>query len=787
MVQTSLRERRRALLERADLRGSDFCRAYAAEADAWLGALADRATDGSPRRLALLAVGGYGRRELCPFSDLDVVLVHEGHKDVAAVADAIWYPVWDEGVHLDHSVRSPAEVLAAAGDDLRVALGLLDARVVWGDAKVAGPLVERARDLWRTRLATKWLTALAEQMGERRRRNGDVAFLLEPDLKESHGGLRDVHVLRAVAASAPLMGDYVDLDALGPPAELLTAARVELHRNAGRELDRLLLQEQDQVAAALGHADADALMAVIAGAGRRVAWVSHDAWRRRRLWEPAARRGRSLFARRTGHPPAPAAPVPPDEVEPGIVVGGGEVALTPAAGVAADSSLCLRLASVAAARELPIARGALHRLADKMPPLPDPWPPETRQALVRLLSTGHRAIDPLEALDHHGLLVRVLPEWAPVRNRPQRNAYHRFTVDRHLLEAAANAAGLTARVDRPDLLVVGALLHDIGKGSPGDHTDAGVVLVANITRRMGFSPADVGTLVDLCRHHLLLPDTATRRDLDDPATIERVAEEVGDRGTLALLGALTEADSLATGPSAWGTWKAGLVADLVDRADHRLAGAPVPHRRAWVTEDHRSMMDEVRAGGRPVVRLDPPQVVVAAPDRRGLLASVAGTLALHGLDVRSADVGGERGVATEVFTVEVGRGSWPDTARLRADLEAVLDDRLALEDELAAKERDYAGAGRPSMAHPVGQRVAMDQGASATATVVEVQAADELGLLHRVTRALFDCHLDVVSARVSTVGDAVVDAFYVRDMAGGKITDPAVLDRVRQSLLDVVG
>jgi [protein-PII] uridylyltransferase len=381
----------------------------------------------------------------------------------------------------------------------------------------------------------------------------------------------------------------------------------------------------------------------------------------------------------------------------------------------------------------------------------------------------------------------VLPEWAAVRNKPQRNAYHRYTVDRHLLETAANAAALSDRVDRPDLLVVGSLLHDIGKGFPGDHTLVGIELVDTITRRMGFPPADVETLKTLCRHHLLLPDTATRRDLDDPTTIETVAHAAGDRRTLELLGALTEADSLATGPSAWGSWKAGLVADLVDRAAQHLDGRYTasqtsPTGSAWVTDVHRRMMEEVRAGGRPAVLLDPPRVVVAALDRRGLLASVAGTLALHGLDVRSADATGENGVAAEVFTVEVGRGSWPDSARLREDLESVLSDRLALDDRLAAKARAYAGRHRPSAAHPVVPRVTVDNTASATSTVVEVRAPDELGLLHRVTRALFDCDLDVVSARASTLGDAAVDAFYVRDASGAKVTDPGGLELVERTL-----
>ncbi|HEX3946276.1 MAG TPA: HD domain-containing protein, partial [Acidimicrobiales bacterium] len=529
MAEVSLRDRRQGLLDRPELRGREFCRAYAAEADAWLAGLADRATQGSSRRLALIAVGGYGRGELCPYSDLDVVLVHEGHRDVARLADAIWYPVWDQGVHLDHSVRRPAEVLEAAADDLRVALGLLDARVVWGEARVAEPVLAKALELWQDRLAASWLPTLAQQMDGRRQHHGDLAFLLEPDLKDSHGGLRDVNVLRAVASSAPLLADYVDLGSLAPAVDLLTEIRVELHRSAGREMDRLLLQEQDHVAEVLSYPDADALMAAVAGAGRTVAWLCEEAWRRQRLWQPEVHRRRGRLGRRAGGVDAGKPDGPggragglPDgsadagEVEPGVAIVAGEVALTPAAPVAGDSSLPFRLAAVSAERSLPMARGALHRLADKMPAPPDPWPAETRQALVRLLVTGRPAVDAVEAMDHEGVLVQLLPEWAAVRNKPQRNAYHRFTVDRHLLEAAVNAAGLADRVDRPDLLVVGALLHDIGKGYPGDHTDAGVVLVRTIAERMGFPPADVDTLVAMCRLHLLLPDTATRRDLDDP-------------------------------------------------------------------------------------------------------------------------------------------------------------------------------------------------------------------------------------------------------------------------------
>ena len=473
-------------------------------------------------------------------------------------------------------------------------------------------------------------------MAERRRTAGDVAFLLEPDLKESHGGLRDVSVLRAISAYAPLLADYADLASLDEAASLLTTIRVELHRMAEREHDKLLLQDQDHVAAALGFPDADELMLAVSTAGRQIAWVSDDVWRRRRLWDPTPPPKRRF---RRGAPDARPLPAPAD-LGPDMVEVDGEIALTPLAPVSDDASLPLRLAATAAAHDRPIAKGSLHRLADRMPPPGDPWTPKTREALVALLGLGRPAVDKIESLDQHGLLVRLIPEWSAVRNKPQRNAYHTYTVDRHLLEAAALAAELTDTVERPDLLLVGTLLHDIGKGFPGDHTAVGMEVVERIRDAYGLRPADVEVLVDLVRHHLLLPDAATRRDLDDPTTIARVARAAGNRLTLHLLAALTEADSRATGPSAWGPWKAGLVAELVARTDRVLQGETAPAGPDPILAAHQDLIEEVRQTGLPSVSLQPPQVIVAAPDRRGLFSSVAGALALNGMNVRAANVSG---------------------------------------------------------------------------------------------------------------------------------------------------
>ena len=476
---------------------------YAAEADTWLSGLAERAAGDSRRHLALVAVGGYGRRSLCPYSDLDVVLVHNGYRDIKTVADGIWYPVWDEGVHLDHSVRRPSEVLSAAADDARVALGLLDGRLVWGEAKVAEPLLVKARAAWRDRLASKYLPLLELQMAERRATAGDVAFLLEPDLKESHGGLRDVIVC---APSRPSLHCWPTT-----PTWHRSRARPRCSPTSG--------------SSSTAWPDVSTTSCCSKTRIRwRTRWASrtrtHSCWPSRR---PAVRSPGSATTCGAGggsgtrpHPRsvASAAARPTragrphwSELGPDMVEVDGEIALTPLAPVSDDASLPLRLAATAAGLDRPIARGSLHRLADRMPPPSDPWTDETREALVALLGLGRPAVDKIESLDQHGLLVRLIPEWSAVRNKPQRNAYHTYTVDRHLLEAAALAAELTGRVERPDLLLVGALLHDIGKGFPGDHTAVGMEVVEHITTRMGFAPADVDILVDLVRH----PSPAARR------------------------------------------------------------------------------------------------------------------------------------------------------------------------------------------------------------------------------------------------------------------------------------
>jgi [protein-PII] uridylyltransferase len=448
---------------------------------------------------------------------------------------------------------------------------------------------------------------------------------------------------------------------------------------------------------------------------------------------------------------------------------------------AADPGLGLRAASAAAQHALVLAPGLLDRIAATGSDLPVPWPRDVRESFVALLGAGAAALPVWEAVDQAGLWDRWLPGWERLRALPQRNPVHRFTVDRHLVEAAIQAAALTRRVARPDLLLVGALLHDIGKGLPGDHTEQGMPLVAAMGERMGFDTDDVDTLVDLCRHHLLLPETATRRDLDDPATTAVVAEAVGTHERLDLLHALTEADARGTGPLAWTDWRAALIEELVALTHAVLRGEGLPRPIPPASVDRlvagEGLMVEVEAHP-PVWR-----VSVATHDRAGLLAVVAGVLSVHRLSVRAASVTTVDDRAVQTWTVTPEFGEPPGADTLREDLRAALEGRLDLRARLTARERAYPGR---SIAVPP-PRVDVHEGASDQATVVEVRAHDGPALLHRVASAIAGTGASVRSAQVATMGADALDVFYLVDRGGRPLARPVAAAVVGAILDELAG
>ena len=768
---------------RPDLQiGPAFRRARSDAADAFLAGLLPPVPG-----IALTAVGGYGRRELSPGSDLDVVLLHDvtlGAEEIAEIAEKIWYPVWDSGAKLDHSVRTVRQARELASTDLAVAAGLLDARLVAGDAELVAGIRAAVFADWR-REPQRRLGDLRREYAGRLERHGELAYRLEGDLKEARGGLRDSTMLRFISASW-----LVDVPHGAPERarEFLLDVRDALHGVSGRALDRLLLQEQDGVAAALREAgvlagtgpvevdadadadaelkaragelyssDADLLLRRVAEAAGTIAYAAETAWRQ----VDAVLVARNPARRPVRRPLAD-----------GVVEQDGEVYLARAAAPSRDPVLVLRAAAAAADSGLSFAPNTLRRLAEESAPLPRPWPRPAREAFAALLGSGPGLIPVWEALDRSGILHALLPEWRRIRSLPQRNSLHIHTVDRHTLETVAAAAGLTRRVDRPDLLLVAALLHDIGKGLPGDHSQVGARLTAELAPAFGFGPADVGVLTGLVRHHLLLPDLATRRDPDDPATLGTLLDALAELPcprleALRLLRALSEADSTATGPAAWNPWRAGLYRDLASRAEAALLGVDPP--AAEPSDPARSAELAARSRTEPdglLVEVEDARTVsVATADRIGLLAAVAGVLALRRLTIRAATTETVDGIAIQRWLVTADWSAALEN-RLREDLRTALAGTLDVAGRLATRD---AGERRTRLVAP--PSVAVLPHASASATVLEVRAHDAPGLLHRAAAALAATGVSVRSARISTLGAEAVDVFYVVDATGAPLSD----------------
>ncbi len=758
---------RKELLERPGRPNHGARKALVGLTDDWLTDLFV-AAGANEAGCALVAVGGYGRGDLSPGSDIDVLLLHPAGTRLGSIAEGIWYPVWDAGIKLDHSVRTPAEARRLAGQDLKVMLGLLDARTVCGDEKLTARLRTEVFGDWRA-LAPRRLDELRFRVRERTARSGELAHLLEPDLKESYGGLRDVTILRAIDASWVVDTQHRSLE---KPVETLLDTRDALHRATGRANDRLTLQEQIPVAKIMGDPDPDLLLRRVSAAGRVIAYSCDVAWHRvdRML---SSRRGNPIRRLRS--------PKRGDRspLADGVVIQDGEAVLAADARPDRDPVLVLRAAAAAAQAGLRLSPHAVERLARESAPMPQPWPATARDALVSLIGAGVATVPVWEALDQSGMITRLIPEWEVVRSAPQRNPVHRFTVDRHLVETAVNASSLTRWVTRPDLLLAGALFHDIGKGQPGDHTDVGVAIMTDLAPRLGFSPDDAAVLVSLVRNHLLLPETATRRDLADPATAALVASAVGNTEVLELLNALTRADAAATGPAAWSPWKAGLVDELVSRTRAALVGSPPPAPPPVLTAEQRALAAAegiqvlVESAGAGLW-----SVTVATDDRIGGLAAVAGVLALHRLAVSSASTETLGSRAVTVWTVHTDFGDPPGVERLRADVRLALAGALDVAGKLRSRAAAYSHLKAPNPPPP---RADVFPEASDRATVIEVRAHDAPGLLHTITSAISSTGVSIDSARVATLGSDVVDAFYL--VVDGQPPTNEQVETVRRAIL----
>ena len=710
----------------------------------------------SGKEIALAAVGGYGRGELSPGSDLDIVFLHSGKVSsghLKSFINDVLYPLWDKK-SVDHSVRTRSETREAAASDLRVATGLLDIRLIAGNADLVAAVQSDALDYWRKNTKEN-LAELHKSLQARHTRAGELAYLLEPDLKEARGGLRDIQALRAISLSAAIA---VPLEKISWAEATLNNVRESLHIASGRGKDRLLFQEQDKVAHLLNYPNADAMMSDVARAARSVDYLLSY------TWHSLEHKGKDGLGRILKRPRVAT-------VAKNVSASNREIVIDPFTSLDDDPVVGLRAAATAAQLGLPLSLDTCTELSENLKSgqgkLSTPWPREARELLITLIGAGEAMVGIFESLDQEEIIFEWIPEWMSVRSLPQRNALHRHTVDRHMVETAVHAAKLTRKVQRPDLLLFAALFHDIGKGGQEDHCVRGVRLIEPIAQRIGFDTKEIEILKNLVLHHLLLSSTATRRDLDDPATIQSIVSLIPDVSTLELLHALSIADGEATGSAGWSDWKAALVNDLVQRVKRAMAGAEVA-QQPEISDEQRAQAEKGQLRVTMEEHSSGYAVEVISPDKPGLLSIVAGVFNISRLDVKSARTK-TLGKSAVMYWIVTPEPHAPETSATKLhDLMAMaLVDSKDVEEKLFARAAAYASI--PSIPVP-DPEVEIFTDAATDATVIEVRSHDRPGLLFRIGAAITQSKIDIRSAIVTTLGAEAIDTLYVTELTGGPLS-----------------
>ncbi|HTQ45106.1 MAG TPA: [protein-PII] uridylyltransferase [Polyangiaceae bacterium] len=822
----------------------------------------------STKGLALGAVGSFGRGAVAMRSDADVALVVDPRevstKQATAFNEALLYPLWDATLSVGHQVMSTAEAIALAQKDLPTATALLDLRPLAGERALPEDLVAQAgAGLFAERELGAFIDRLVDEAAGRHERFGGSVYLLEPDVKSGAGGLRDLDGVRWAARARYRVGDdtWGDLVRVGvlvareaheiaSAEEFLWRVRNRLHARAGRKSDRLGFEEQEALALAMGYGDdraraAERLMQDYYLHARAITRARESLYERLR---PPRRRGKAVASDLGG----------------GVHVFDGQVTIAGTGELHGDPALALRLLSACvrlAAPVLPFARDAVARAAA------DPaWcerlraSPEAAAAFVELVchvpETKTRRGSIVAELHDVGLLLAMVPEFLPVTGRVHHDVYHVYTVDVHSVAAVDRlrqlargelaheyplASRLAAEIARPRPLFLATLLHDVGKGWPDasgsrkNHSKTGADLCERILPRLGLTPDEVDEARQLVLDHLLMYHVATRRDLDDPATIEEFCRNVKGREGLRDLYLLTVADLSTTSPTAMTSWKARMLDELYFAAEAHLAGhQPRADQarlervrdlavRAWpegekeLTAFLASMPERYLLANAPesiatharvaaargersatVQRVpsrhpEAAELCVVAADRPGLLASIAAAITANRLEVLAAQVYSReaaRGAeAVDLFWVRDREGGTAGVeqamSRLARDLEEVCAGRVRPEELLASRVGGTSPwRERPSPA--VLTEVQVDGRASPRHTVVEVFAKDRPGLLYTVAHGLHELGLSIALSKINTEGTRVADVFYVNELDGSRVLPGARYAAIHDALVRAV-
>jgi [protein-PII] uridylyltransferase len=875
--------------------GVEVARALSADVDSIVNAVAGPHLAQCPIPIAILATGGFGRCELAPYSDLDLLVLcpERPGREVSVLAEAILYPLWDAKVDAGHAVRSFDQALALPASDLAAATALLDARFLIGDSALADRFLGEFRARVAATAAEDFVSRLRAEQRARHSRFGDTIFLLEPDLKNGPGGMRDLCVGRWAAMARFGTSEPRELQAKGVMNDRLAVAfqaarewllrvRIAVHDAAGRRQDQLRFAMQEAVAPVLcrdakaGAGDirpavapaVEALMHQFHAHAKVVRRETERLLQRatlrddhRRTTVPVVlRHSGAASAAGGGSAPIVASSAAAGERDPSFVIRDGALEPVDESVFERQPSEMIRIFSAAIELDVPLALRTRELIAERAAAHGEALraDPDTGRRFVAFLSDTSDRSNPsrIEEMQDLGLLAAIMPEWEPSTGRVQHDIYHVYTVDQHALYAVGRLHALARgelsdefpvpsetiqEVQRPIAMVVGTLLHDVGKPYGKPHSDKGADLTVGIARRLGLDAEDIRRAEFLVRQHLVMGQMSQRRDLDDLGMIADFAKVCGDEENLRELYLLTFCDLSSVAPDNLTGWKETLLRDLYQRTLNFLRRGPdllgaeraeIVHRRQrraakLLGDDPDDPALEALWGGFPdryfaentarkiaahiqlirarrarkessIIdvshqrRLGITDMVLAAVDAPGLLAEVTGVLHANRIDVVDAAIysresgdPGQPGDALDVFRVRdsLGRAVTDEVRwrKIREDLEAVLSGRIKAQTLVASRPKtDSVAAWRTP---EVPTELKIDNDVSRDFTVVEVITEDRAGVLYAITRTLFDQGLDIHRSKIATEANRAVDVFYVRDKASGeKVTHPARIAALRAAL-----
>ena len=811
------------------------------------------ANPSTAERLGVVATGGYGRGELAPLSDLDLLFLRPYKQTPRGeqIVEFMLYLLWDMGLKVGHATRTVDESLRYAERDQTIRTALLEARYLWGDRDLFDELVRGFAQKFYTGDGRDFVEAKLAERDQRHQRMGDSRYVVEPNVKEGKGGLRDLHLLFWIAKYLYRVSTPADLVTKGVLTKeearlferaerFLTTVRCHIHYLTGRADDRLSFDLQSEIAGRLGYQDRPGsrgverftkhyyLHAKTVGDLTRIFVAALEDSHRRKprlaaLWQTLR----------------------PRELD-GFKLDGERLAVSQPDTFAKDPAAILRLFHVAQENDLDIHPATLRlitqniRLVDRLRS-----DPVANRLFMEMMTSRHDPETTLRRLNEAGVFGRFIPDFGRVVAQTQHDMYHTYTVDEHTIRAI----GILARIESGELkddhplasevvhkilsrpvLYLAVLLHDIAKGRGGDHSVLGADVAMQLGPRLGLSAAETETVAWLVRFHLAMSGTAFQRDLMDPKTIESFAGLVQSPERLRLLLVLTICDIRAVGPNVWNGWKAALLRQLYNAAEQVLSGGTLTGGRAdrirhiqaevakrlpsWSEQDKEEhfargyapywlsftpdtlarQAELVRGAERhhqPLAiehRVDAArsvtEVTIYTLDTHGLFARLAGAMAISGANIVDAKIFTlANGMALDTFWIQDLEGKPFDDpqrlARLSARVELALSNRLNIQRELDQQRSSWPKRDQVFTVEP---RVLIDNNASDTFTVLEVNGRDRPGFLHVVTRALTRLNLQIASAHITTYGERAVDVFYVKDLFGLKVVNQVKLAQVAETV-----